>query len=61
MSLLKNFFVEEDGQDMVEYGMIIAVLVLGAIAAFTAFGGKISAGLTDLGTSVSDTFAKNPQ
>ncbi|MBV9503449.1 MAG: Flp family type IVb pilin [Acidobacteriia bacterium] len=61
MSVLKSFFVEEDGQDMVEYGMIIAVLVLGAIAAFTAFGGKISTGLTALGTSVSDTFGKNAQ
>ena len=61
MSLLKNFFVEEDGQDMVEYGMIIAVLVLGAIVAFTAFGGKISTGLGALGTSVSDTFNKNAQ
>ncbi len=61
MTLWKNLFVEEDGQDMVEYGMIIAVLVLGAIVAFTAFGGKLSTGLGALGTSVSDTFAKNPE
>ncbi len=27
MSLLKNLFAEEDGQDMVEYGLVIALVV----------------------------------
>jgi pilus assembly protein Flp/PilA len=53
MSILKKLFVEEDGQDMVEYGLVIALVVLAAAAAVSVFGGKVSTGFTALGTSVS--------
>jgi pilus assembly protein Flp/PilA len=52
MSFLKNLFVEEDGQDMVEYGIVIALVVIAAAAAMTTFSGAISTAFGKLGTSV---------
>jgi Flp pilus assembly pilin Flp len=46
MSFLKNFFVEESGQDMVEYGLILGLVVLAAIGVFTTFGGDLQTGIT---------------
>jgi Flp pilus assembly pilin Flp len=33
---------KEDGQTMAEYGVVLAVITVGAIAAFTALSGGIS-------------------
>ncbi len=52
MSFLKNFFVEEDGQDMVEYGLVLALVVIGAAAGYTAFKTQITGALTTLGTAI---------
>lgn len=52
MSFLKKFFAEENGQDMVEYGLVIALVVIGSAALLTAFSGSISTGFKTLGTSV---------
>jgi Flp pilus assembly pilin Flp len=53
MGLIKNLFAEEDGQDMVEYGLVIALVVVAAASVLTGFKGKISTGLSSLGASVS--------
>jgi Flp pilus assembly pilin Flp len=52
MSLLKNLFVEEQGQDMVEYGLVIALVVIGAAAGYTVFQAQITAALTTLGGQI---------
>ena len=52
MSFLKNFFVEEDGQDMVEYGLVVAALVVGGIAIFTGYTGALTTAMGDLGAAV---------
>ena len=52
MSFLKKLFTEEDGQDMVEYGLVIALVVIGSAALLTAFSGSISTGFSTLGASV---------
>lgn len=52
MSFLKNLFVEEDGQDMVEYGIVIALVVIAAAAAMTTFSGKITTAFGTLGGQV---------
>ncbi len=52
MTFLKNFFSEEEGQGMVEYGLVIALVVVGGIAAYTAFGGALNNGMTTLKTDV---------
>ena len=39
---MKNFFKDESGQGMVEYGLIIALLAIAVIGALSALGPKIS-------------------
>lgn len=43
----------EDGQGLAEYGMIIALVAVAAIAGVTAFGTDISSFLAGLGTQFS--------
>ncbi len=40
---MKNFFMDENGQGMVEYGLILALVAVAAIVALQALGPKISA------------------
>ena len=39
--MLYKFLQEEDGQTLVEYGMLISLIALVVIAAVTVFGGKV--------------------
>jgi len=48
MEFLKNFFAEEDGQDMVEYGLVISLIVIGGVAAYKAFGTQLGTDLTGM-------------
>lgn len=41
--VISRFLCEEDGQGMVEYGLIIAAVAIAAIVAIWAFGDKIIA------------------
>lgn len=43
MNALKNFLVREDGQDLVEYALLAALLSVASIAALKILGPKISA------------------
>jgi Flp pilus assembly pilin Flp len=52
MSFLKNFFVEEDGQDMVEYGLVVSLVVIAGVVGYTAFGTAISTGISKVTSSV---------
>lgn len=54
MSFLKNFFAEEDGQDMVEYGLVIALVVAGGAGIYAAFSTQLSTAFTDLGNAVTN-------
>lgn len=38
---MKQFFMDESGQGMVEYGLIIALISIAAIVAIQAIGPKI--------------------
>jgi pilus assembly protein Flp/PilA len=40
----KNLFNEEDGQDMVEYGLVVALVAMILIAAVGLFGTNLSTG-----------------
>ena len=53
MTFLKNFFAEEEGQGMVEYGLVISLVVVGGIAAYSAFGGALNNGIGSLTTNIS--------
>jgi len=52
MTLLKNFFIEEDGQDMIEYGLVISLVVIGGIASYQVLGGTITNVLNNVTTSL---------
>ena len=40
--LLRTHWRKEEGQTMAEYGVVLAVITVGAVAAFTALSGGIS-------------------
>ena len=42
MSYLKNFLMDEEGQDMVEYTLLLAFVALAAGAAYVTIGNNIS-------------------
>jgi Flp pilus assembly pilin Flp len=52
MSFLKNFFVEEDGQDMVEYGLVIALVVAAGLVAVGSFSTAIKAGFVSVASAI---------
>ncbi len=47
---MKRFFMDENGQGMVEYGLIIALVAVAVIVALTAVGTKAG----DLFTGISN-------
>ena len=46
MELVRMHWKKEEGQTMAEYGVVLAVITIGAVAVFTALSGGISASLT---------------
>lgn len=47
MELLKRFFHEEEGQGLVEYALIIALVVVIAIVALRTIGNRANTTLTN--------------
>ena len=41
MTFLKNFFVEEEGQDLIEYTLLMAFVALASAALFIGAGGSV--------------------
>jgi Flp pilus assembly pilin Flp len=54
MSFLKNLLIEEDGQDMVEYGLVVAAVVVAGVAAFAGYSTKLSAAFVTLETAITN-------
>ena len=52
---LKNWLAEQEGQDLIEYSLIIALIVLVAIVTMGTLGGKIQ----DIWTSITDTLTSS--
>lgn len=42
MTYLKRFVKDEEGQDMVEYALLLAVIALIALVGATALGGQVN-------------------
>ena len=42
MTFLKNFVNDEEGQDLVEYALLLGFIAIVCVAAVTSLGGKIS-------------------
>ena len=43
MSAIRQFIREEDGQDVVEYGLLIATIAIVVLVGISIFGANISA------------------
>ena len=39
--MVHNFFVKEQGQGLVEYGLILVLIMVVVVAVLTVFGGKV--------------------
>ena len=40
--MARSFFVKEEGQGLVEYGLILVLIMVVVVAVLTVFGGKVS-------------------
>lgn len=54
MTVLKRLFYEEDGQGMVEYGLIIALIAVAVIVALGALGGGIKGIFEDVNAELGE-------
>ena len=52
MHFLNNLVNEESGQDMVEYGLVVALIALIVLAAVATFGTNLTAGFTSMNGKV---------
>jgi pilus assembly protein Flp/PilA len=54
-NILARLWGEEDGQDLVEYALLVALLALGATGAMTTLAGSITTAFTNAGNSLTTT------
>ena len=54
MNLLKRLWKEEEGQDLIEYALLVALVALAATAGMNALASKINTEFTNLGTSLTN-------
>ena len=43
---------ENDGQDLIEYGLLLGIIVVGTITLITAIGGKVNTYFNNLNSSM---------
>ena len=53
--MMKQFLQEEEGQTLVEYGLLISLIALVVIAVLVTLGGKIKTVFTTAGNSINTT------
>jgi pilus assembly protein Flp/PilA len=46
---LKDALRDEDGQDLVEYALVVGLIAMGAVAAMNGFATTIETGFTSIG------------
>jgi len=54
-TILKRLWKEEDGQDLVEYGLLVVLIALFAITSMSSLATSISAVFANAGTNLSST------
>ena len=52
ISPLRTFFIDESGQDLIEYALIAALIALGSIAAMSTLAGSIANEFNTVGNSL---------
>ena len=53
-NFLKNLWNEDDGQDLVEYGLLVVIVALGAIAGMSTLAGDINTVFQNAGSTLSN-------
>ena len=48
----RNLLREDSGQDLAEYGLLVALIAIVAVIGVTAFGGQIGTWFTTLGAAI---------
>ena len=48
----RNLMREDSGQDLAEYGLLVALIAIVAVIGVTTFGGQVSTWFTNLGASI---------
>ena len=56
-SLMKAFWQEEEGQDLVEYSLLLAFIALAAVALLSSAGGSIKTIWTGINSQLSNAAA----
>jgi pilus assembly protein Flp/PilA len=51
-SLANRFVREEEGQDLIEYGLLIGIITVGCILAIKSIGPKVAGYFTTLDTNL---------
>ena len=54
---VQNMLNNEEGQDLVEYGLVVALVAFGAVAAMKALGTEISTVFTDISSTLASAVA----
>lgn len=52
VELFKALWNDESGQDLAEYGLLVALIAIVAVVGVTAFGNQIGGFFTNLGGSI---------
>jgi pilus assembly protein Flp/PilA len=52
-SRLRNLFLQEEGQDLVEYAMVFAVIALATIASMQSVAGGVNSVFATIGATLS--------
>jgi pilus assembly protein Flp/PilA len=55
MELVRQFIRDEDGQDVVEYGLLIATIAIVVLVGISFFGNSIGAWFTTLSGRITTT------
>jgi pilus assembly protein Flp/PilA len=53
--MIKRFIQEEEGQTLVEYGLLISLIALVVIAVLTVMGQRLKSGFNAASTSIATT------
>jgi Flp pilus assembly pilin Flp len=56
---VQSFVRKEEGQDLVEYALLVGLIVLGSVALMTSAGDQVSAIFTDIVSSLTDAANQN--
>jgi len=52
---VQNLLNNEEGQDLVEYGLVVALIAFGAVAAMKALGTEISTVFSDISSTLTSS------